>query len=461
MSINLAAPDFVRNVGDGLRCRWSTSDDKEKIGQLMGQVFRSSADGPFSISMADQPNLVMADEYPFMRPGDFALVEDTSKPGNPLVACTCLWRHEWSYAGIKFGVGRPEFVATDPAYRGRGLVRALFEMIHARSAAEGHLLQAITGIPYFYRQFGYEYVLDLGGSKVLHLPLVPEKTDDDPEPYTLVAASVADIPHLSTLYHQGRTNSLLWHEAPDAYWHYMVNYWLDPANRLRDRTEVSMGLCYLMIIDETGTVCGYVRVGVRRDWRDLYVRELALYPHINWQTVTPSLLRALRDYGATLPGTKPDTPAFTQIGFGLGRSHPLYDILDSLLVAGHDPYAWYIRVPDIAGFIDRISPALEDRLAASVVTRHTGVVRINFYRGGLQLIFHEGKVAGIEPWPIPIYGADPDLSCPSLVFLQLLLGYRSLTELETFFPDVRAKDESRVLINTLFPACASTVYPLT
>ncbi len=58
-------------------------------------------------------------------------------------------------------------VATDARYRNRGLVRALFEMIHARSSAEGHLVQAITGIPYFYRQFGYEYVLDLDGSRIL------------------------------------------------------------------------------------------------------------------------------------------------------------------------------------------------------------------------------------------------------------------------------------------------------
>ena len=28
------------------------------------------------------------------------------------------------------------------------------------------------------------------------------------------------------------------------------------------------------------------------------------------------------------------------------------------------PYAWYLRVPDIAGFLDTITPVLEQRLAA-------------------------------------------------------------------------------------------------
>ena len=72
------------------------------------------------------------------------------------MACVFFWRHAWSFAGILFGVTRAEMVATEPSYRRRGLVRALFEMVHARGAAEGHLLSAITGIPYFYRQFGYE-----------------------------------------------------------------------------------------------------------------------------------------------------------------------------------------------------------------------------------------------------------------------------------------------------------------
>src|SRR5438552_3872631 len=96
-----------------------------------------------------------------MGPHDFGLIEDTSKEGNPVVACTSLWKHTWTYEGIPFSVGRPEMVATDSAYRHRGFIRALFEMVHERSEAEGDLVQAITGIAYFYRQFGYEYALEL------------------------------------------------------------------------------------------------------------------------------------------------------------------------------------------------------------------------------------------------------------------------------------------------------------
>src|SRR5207248_10437926 len=56
-------------------------------------------------------------------------------------------------------------LATAPGYRNRGLIRAVLAMVHARGDGEGRPLSAITGIPYFYRQFGYEYVLDLGGGR--------------------------------------------------------------------------------------------------------------------------------------------------------------------------------------------------------------------------------------------------------------------------------------------------------
>jgi hypothetical protein len=53
------------------------------------------------------------------------------------------------------------------------LIRAIFELIHARSAAQGHLAQGITGIPYFFRQFGYEYALELRGGPRVAFTAIP------------------------------------------------------------------------------------------------------------------------------------------------------------------------------------------------------------------------------------------------------------------------------------------------
>jgi len=422
----------IHDLGDGLILRWSTPADIEKIGTLLGTAFRDSADAPLNVRMADQARLSVRPDYPFRGATAWGIVEDTSKPECPVIACTCLWRHQWSYAGIPLAVGRPEFVASDPTYRNRGLVRKVFKLLHDHSAAEGHLLQAITGIPYFYRQFGYEYALDLGGSRTTYLSLIPDKKGEEPEPYALRRATMDDIPHLIALYNQGRKSSLVWHEVSEAYWRYLIGYWDEPANQNGDIATLGMSLYAQMIIDGTGKVCGYMVLGARRGGRGLYVGDLALYPQISLPAAMPVLLRLLREYGVNLPIVKPDTPPLSEIVFNFGRAHPVYAVLGQNLAPHVEtPYAWYIRIPDIPAFIQRIMPVLEERLANSPLAAYDGELKVDFYRGGLRL-----------------------------VFVQLLVGYRSLTELRAIYPDVDAKNEAAQLINILFPALPSAVNAL-
>lgn len=461
MSIEQTTITASQDLGDGLILRWSTPDDLDKVGTLLGTAFRSNADDPLNVRMADQPHIGARPDFPWRGETAWGIVEDTHKPDRPVIACTTLWRHRWSYAGIEFAVGRPEFVAADPAYRNRGLVRKVFNLLHARSEAEGHLLQAITGIPYFYRQFGYEYVLNLGGWRSALLHAIPEKKGDDPEPYALRPATFDDIPHLMALYNQGRKGSLLWHEATEDYWRFTIAYWQDPAILSRDIASLGFGLRLQMIVDGGGNVCGYVAVSARRGSRDLWVRELYLYPHINLSTALPVLLRILRAHGETVPVLKPDTPPFTEIEFNLGRTHPIYDLLGTEIAPRYEPpYAWYIRIPNVPAFIQRIAPVLEQRLADSALIGFTGELKVDCYRGGLRLVFDGGKLTTVENWRPPTYGDHANAGCPPLVFLQLLLSYRSLADLKSIYPDVWSNREATLLLNILFPAQPSMVNPL-
>jgi hypothetical protein len=411
--------------------------------------------------MLNQGRLVMRPDFPFMRPNDFALVEDTSQPGCPAVACACFWRHQWSFAGIPFGVGRPEFVATDPAYRNRGLVRAIFEMHHARSAAEGHLMQAITGIPYFYRQFGYEFVLDLGGHRVTYLSQIPDKKDAEPEPFTLRLATLADLPLLMCLYDRGRDASLIWHEASEDYWRLQINYWHEPDVIHNGLANAAMDARYLVIEHSEHGACGCIAVPPRRWGRDLAVYALDVSPEVDLPTALPSLLRLLRTVGEETPCTGREIVPCREISWSFGRKHAVYDLLgDALAPRSGPPYAWYIRVPDVLAFLHHVQPVLEKRLACSHYAHYTGELHFDLYRTGLALRFEHGKVAAIEPWRTSDYSDEASLGCPPLVFLQMLLGYRTISELNTFYPDAWVEDDVRLLVNTLFPAQHSTVRPL-
>ena len=395
----------------------------------------------------------MSGTHPVMGAGDFALVEDTRKQGNSLVACTCLWRHTWEYEGIPFGIGRPEIVATDPAYRNRRLIRAIFDLIHARSEAEGHLAQAITGIPYFYRLFGYEYALDLGGRYSTYISLIPEASEGAPEPFGLRDATLDDIPLVQQLYDQRRASSVVSAPIDEVWWRYQLANW---------RTSLAGENWHIqMILDAGDKPKGYVIIPTMRWKKSIPVIDVAFATGANIQAIMPSLLRALVWQGEQMPARDSDAEPIRQISFNLGRSHPAYDVLEkSMATTNEVPYAWYVRVAQLPRFIQRIAPALERRLADSVVAGYSGALTFNFYRDGLRMVFEQGKLLTAENWRRPIWNANEDGGFPPLVFLQLLFGYRSLDSLRSSFPDVRVNDNAELLVKALFPSRPSWVLPL-
>jgi len=148
-----------------------------------------------------------------------------------------------------------------------------------------------------------------------------------------------------------------------------------------------------------------------------------------------------------------DVTPLHEISFSLGSTHPVYDVLGETLAPFYEPpYAWYVRVPDVLAFIRHIAPALEKRLANSAAAFYTGEFTLDLFRGGIHMVFDKGHIMRIEQWRAPVYKNTADASCPALVFLQLLFGYRSLDELRYAFPDVRVENSNAaVILNALFP----------
>jgi hypothetical protein len=219
----------------------------------------------------------------------------------------------------------------------------------------------------------------------------------------------------------------------------------------------------MMIVDANGGARGCTFLAERRRRRDLIVHALEMDPEASLAAAMPSVLRALEAYGRQIPAPA-DAEPFSEISFRLGRAHPVFDALGRALApAQNPPYAWYIRVPDVVAFLRHIAPALERRLAGSVVAGHTGELRIDFYRSGVRLAFEAGRLIAVEPWrgPLPAEGTRSaswgEVGAPPLVFLQLLFGYRSLDELRAAFPDVWASPQGEPLVKTLFPTRPSWV----
>lgn len=451
----LSDPAYRRDLGDGLVLRWSTANDADGIAALYSDVFRNSASDPPNMRTAAYGRDLISGRHPLIGPGDFALVEDMAH--DRVVAATCLIAQTWSYEGIDFPVGRPEVVASHADYRNRGLVRAIFELIHARSAADGHVAQGITGIPYYYRQFGYEYALDLGGMRTIAFDAIPRLKDGEQEPYMLREATPADLPELLALYERERSRAAITARVNHDYWQFLFD---------GHSTESGEGWRPYVIgmrgdLGWEGHPLGYVLTR-RIVWGDTFgIVGMGVREGAPLLSIMPSVMRQLHALAPSVPRARDNQPPPTKLGFAFGRSHPVYDVLHDKLFPGEaEPYAWYVRVPDLPGFVRRIAPVLEHRLAASAAAGYTGDLKLTFYRGGLHMIFENGRLSEAEPWQAPVQDSGTMAGFPPLVFLQLLFGHRSLRELRHAFPDVWASETGRALLEALFPPRLAWVLPL-
>src|SRR2546423_10010782 len=170
-----------------------------------------------------------------------------------------------------------------------------------------------------------------------------------------------------------------------------------------------------IIMDRAGMALGFLLVPIMRWGKNMDVFALEVRPEVNLQAVLPPLLRALAVQGQHLEA-KPGAGPFLEISFSLGVTHPVYEVLGRVLTTRLvPPYAWYVRVADVPRFLQHISPALEQRLQESPLGSYSGEVRISLYRGGLRLVFEDGRLKIAESWSRPAYSSSEDGAVPPLV----------------------------------------------
>ena len=431
-----------RDLGDGLVMRHARAEDREPLADFHANTLIDYGDTAPDERMRAWMLDLMSGEHPMFRPGDFCLVEDTR--AGKIVSSVGLISQTWSYEGVEFAFGQPEIVSTDPEYRRRGLVRAQFEEVHRWSAARDELVQGITGIPWYYRQFGYEMALNLAGQRVGYKSDIPKLDDGAEEPYRIRTATVEDVPFIKEMYARTTARSMIASVRSAENWRYDI----------AGRNESSAWPRLKVIEARDGENVGALMHSLRLSDGMLRTYFCDLKEGVPFLAVMPSVMRYLGATGEELE--KQTGEEFSKLAFTLGETHPVYDTVSARLPVARVLDAWYIRVPDLPAFLGKIAPALEKRLAESPQNGYTGELKLNFYRSGLRVGFEKGKVT-FEAWK-PDRVEEGDAAFPDLTFLQLLFGFRSLAELLHAFPDLSARtDEARALLPILFPKKDSNV----
>jgi len=413
-----------RDLGGGLVVKAAqTAGDLERIAELDGLVFEPAA----------TTATLSLDGYPGMRRQDFVFVEDSAT--GKAVSSICLVPTTWVYEGLPLRVAELGIVATHPDYRRRGLIRQQMRWFESQLQERQFDLASIQGIPFFYRQFGFEYMIPMGGVYELRPEQIPGPQEAE-EQATIRPATPDDIPLLQELLAAaGAALAVSLRREPGA--------WLRQENPYRGDEEALA----TYLVRQGEKLVGYFR---------LYRHETRAHSGVRIVEASPlpyaGCLAALRLARELAP-----TRRFAQtIRVSLPPRTPLAELAGYLGGRRLEPYAWLVRVPDAKRFLRRIGPALEGRLARSFLAGYSHSWRCNLYSDTIELAFEKGRLVDVRSLG-PLEGGPVCL--PWWAAWQLWLGHRSREEMTSWYADARVDAALQPLVDVLFPKRESWIFP--
>ncbi len=371
--------------------------------------------------------------HPSTRPPHWLFVED--EVSRQIVSSICLIPWTWRYEDVTLKAGEMGIVGTLPDYRRRGFIRALVARFDELLRDGDYDLSHIQGIPYFYRQFGYEYAIPLEGGWRIEPHLIPDAPPGEAPPFSLRQATAHDLPTLMRLFDEAAQELSIRTVRDEAMWRYL----LDHALQTDTSAETWLAL------DGAGRPGGYWRVAERGFGEGLIVNEVSRLSN----ALAPAALRQFK-------------------ALAIARDKPYIRLnvpTDSSLVqtarylGAHDlgRYAWQIRLPDVGRLLLKLAPVLERRLAASPLAGLAQRVCLNMYRQAFDLCFEGGKLAAVAALG---FSDRTDIRLPPPLAAPLLLGYRSYEALAQVYSDVSVRREWQYLVDVLFPTVASFIYTI-
>ncbi len=373
----------------------------------------------------------MLDHYPKFSMKDNFVVVDTKD--EKIVAYLCLMRRTFVLNGVKIPVGQMDIVGTHPDYRNRGLIRQLNEVLEEKVAKYKLQLLSIAGIPYYYRQFGYEFAVPMTQGLPIPTERIPELKEDEEEPVTFEQVTKHTFPDYLAC--RAKNNSFL-----DLYYELGSEHFLFySTGEFREPESLRF-----YIVKQKDQVVGAFYLGI--DFGTLVVKELWLQDIQMIPPVLRFLKTKVQEHKCPLKICPPSKPSLMPRLEGLAGAKL------------RDTYAWYIRIPSIRKFLETITPVLEKRLSNSEFQGMTDTLKLSCYREGFELVFREGRLTDITKLAIHKL-QQMEVRLPPLVINQLLMGYRTITELQEIYSDVLCYSTKQALVEVLFPKIRASITP--
>jgi hypothetical protein len=343
----------------------------------------------------------------------------------------------WAYAEIPIRNLELGFVGTMPEYRNRGLVRALYQEFFEKEFHRGkYEISTIQGIPYYYRQFGYDFLIPAWRSIFLMPSQISANTPKEKPAWMKLSvrrAAKKDIDAIISLYEEMRSRTLISTPRSRELW------------EIQERSRREYDKEFTTYLVRRGTdIEGYFRLVVRENKTD---------PAAGFLDVIESSIKTYDGVRRTLEYlrkqcTEKNLPRFALSGALVSNLSKVGLDLNGVLSRG---WKHQLRIPDMVRFLKRVRPVLEKRLRKSMFEGLTQEVTINTYRHCYVLDFRGGKIKQIKDFGIHEDGKNLSFRAPPHDFIRLLLGQYTIEELNQQNIDFLVSGPVKSLISTLFP----------
>ncbi len=350
----------------------------------------------------------------------------------------------WSYSGIRLRNLELGFVGTRDEYQRKGLFNILYNYFNHLLIAGNYDISSIQGIPFFYRKYGYDFILPLGRAIHLQQAAIPEIIDDKKPPFMDIkirASNEEDIPNLLKLYSQAQSNLLIFTSRDEELW------------KAQERTQMSEDKhIETLVLMNNGEIDGYLRVGERKEHgkeevASILIKESSVLSYNSVMRTLHELKEmALRANTSLIEIPGDLTSNLGQIAIDYGG------IL-------HRGWKYQIRIPNVTQFLNKIRPVLEARLKDTMYQNLSREILISTYQDCYRFTFKKGKLEPIENLGMQSTRSREGIRIPPHDLVRMILGDYSIEELRYQDMDFIVRPGSKHLLETLFPKQESFLYP--
>ena len=390
-------------------CKPDSENDYENLYKLMDAAFGDEDVRGITKRFAEY--------HPEMKNEHFFML----KKGKQVVAGLVLLPQTWEIGGVRVKVAEMGCVGTNPEFRRKRLQWILNDKFDEYARENGFDLCVLAGIPYFYRQFGYQYAVGLDYSTLIDVKKIP---DYGSKLETRVTKET-DIPVMDEILKKTQDKYFVMSLRPQGIW------------EMQQKTGTYGGEPFLgMSLLKQDKLIGYYRYVEDQKKSTLYIRELGFNDEIPVEQIGNKLKKHAVEKG------------LEKVKTAIAHTDQLAEYLVEIGGEINTPYAWQIKPLDLFGLMQKMKPAFENRLAESQFKGLTKTLAFNFFKFVVKMEIKEGEIKNIEKY----YGEESrTLGFNPYAFIQLITGYKDWQELATSYSDFWVRDGLDDLVDVLFP----------